>query len=360
MRSARPLIFVFGLASAALAAEPDPLGSALADLQAKRYEQAIEKLEDYRDRLEHDDPASPRLAEALFHEAECRYLLGDKYAAHKLYREILERHYKDFPMLAQAISREYEIGTAFIDGKAERPILFFRVKSQALGVEILNYLIENYQEKYFDYAQYLIADYHFRDKDWRRAADAYLRIEEDFAESHWVPVAMFQRALCYLRMNRGYRYDDTQVRRAEELLLEYVRKYPRGDRIKDAEAILAGIREDRAKLYVEVARFYLHREKKPRAALIYVEAILREAPEAPAAGDLGPILAGIARYEEKDPASARRARDIAAALEQNRTIAGPASAPAPAAGAAGASAGAGGPGTGTGAGTAATSQAPAQ
>lgn len=311
----------------------DPLDAAKADLEARRYEQAIEKIEPIREELEKKSPKSARLAEVCFYEAECRYLMGEKYAAHKLYRVILESH-RGFPRLAEAISREYEIGTAFIEGKAERPVLIFHAKNQTLGAEILSFLVENYQEKYFDTAQYLVADFRFRDHDWRRAADAYLRLEEEFQGSHWVSIALFQRALCYLHMNRGYRYDDTYVRKAEQLLKDYVRKYPRGDRIKEAEARLLDIREDRATFYLETANFYAFREKKPRAALVYLEAILREGADTPAVEQVPALLTKVVDLgtSEADPASADRAREIIADIQRKKSIAGPAGPAAPASG----------------------------
>jgi outer membrane protein assembly factor BamD (BamD/ComL family) len=150
-----------------------------------------------------------------------------------------------------------------------------------------------------------------------------------------VPVAKFQRAVCYLRLHRGHCYDDTAARKAEEILHEYVRKYPRGDRIQDAETLLRQIREDRAKLYLENARFYSFRERRPRAALVYLEAIVREASGSPAAEEAPVILADIARRAKDDPATATRARDLAAELERKRSVAAPtepaaaAAAPAP-------------------------------
>jgi TolA-binding protein len=317
----------------AAADAPPTFDAALADFQAKRYEAAIDEFEAIRDDLREKDPRSPRLPEAIFYLGESRYALGDKYAAHLCYREILEAH-KGFQRLADAISREYEIGTAFIDGKAEKPLLFFRVKSQSLGAEILQYLVDNFQEKYFDTAQYLVGDYYFRDKDWRRAADAYLRIEDDFPGSHWVSVAMFQRALCYMKMHRGYRYDDTNVRKAEKILKDYVRRYPRGDRIKEAEAVLQSIREDRARFYLETAAFYAKREGRPKAALVYLEAILREGRDTPAAGEVPRLLARVADLGQAkdDLASAQRAKDLLAEIARTRSIAAPATPAAPASG----------------------------
>jgi outer membrane protein assembly factor BamD (BamD/ComL family) len=312
----------------------DPVEAGRADLDARHYDEAIAVLEPVRKALAEKEPRSARLAEVCYLEGEACYLSGDKYRAHTLYRTILETN-RAFPRLADVISREYEIGTAFIDGKAERPVLgLFHVTSGTLGAEILTFLIDNFQEKYFDTAQYLVADFRFRDHDWRRAADAYLRVEEEFQGSQWVPSAMFQRALCYLHMSRGYRYDDTWIRKAETLLKDYARKFPRGDRIKEAEAKLQDIREDRAAFYLETADFYAFRERKPRAVLVYLEAILREGPDTPSAERVPALLARVQELgvSEEDPTSAARAREIAAELERKRSIAAPAAPPAPAAG----------------------------
>jgi outer membrane protein assembly factor BamD (BamD/ComL family) len=320
----------------ARAGEQDPLEQifdrSIALYEAKSYAVAREGFEAYREGIQdREPPTSPRLAEAIFYEAECRYFEGEKDGAHDLYRTILDEH-KNSPHLAEVINREYQIGSAFIEGQAARSFLFLiQMKSESLGVEILERLVAEYQQKYFDYAHYQIAAYYFLEHDWRRAADAYFTLEQQFPESPWAGVAQYQRALCWLRLSRGYRYDPTPVAKAEEILLDYVKRNPTGSRIREAERALDEIRADRALLYLENARFYLHRERRPRAALVYLEAMLRDTPEAPAAQAVPDLLDKVAeRAEERDPATAGVARELLAELERRRGApAPPASVPAP-------------------------------
>ncbi len=286
--------------------------------EGKSYEAAREGFAAYREyAIEADQPQTPRYVEATFYEAECLYLEGDKVGAHELYRLILEKH-KNFARIAEVINREYEIGTAFIEGKAEKPLLGFLwgTTSRSLGAEILEHLIENYQQNYFDNAQKLVADHYFRERDWRRAADHYIALENGWRERPLATEAQYQRGICYLRMCRGYRYDQTWIQRGEEVLVDYVKRYPTGNRIREAEKALAEIRASRAKLYIENAHFYLFRERRPRAALVYVDALLREAPDAPSAAEAPAILEDIAaKAEEKDPATAAHARELLAELK---------------------------------------------
>ncbi|HVY60567.1 MAG TPA: hypothetical protein VHF22_02890, partial [Planctomycetota bacterium] len=180
--------------------------ASLKQLEAKSYDAARDGFVAYRQAVGDAEPNAPRYVEALYYEAEARYLGGDKFAAHELYRNILDFH-KNFPHVADVIKREYEIGSAFIEGKAKKSFLVFDYQSESTGASILEYVIERYQQKYFDYAQYQVADYYFRDHDWRRAADSFLALQDNFPESPWAGVAQYQRALCYMNLSRGYRYD---------------------------------------------------------------------------------------------------------------------------------------------------------
>ncbi|GIW71558.1 MAG: hypothetical protein KatS3mg102_1100 [Planctomycetota bacterium] len=261
-------------------------------------------------------------AQALFGAGEAELALGRHYEAYLRFDRLLREH-ADFPALGRAIQRSYEIGVAFIEGKARRPWLCWQVRSPALGAEILARLVDNYQENYFDYALLLIGDHHFAEGEWRRAADAYLRLEQEFPDSEWAGTALLRRALCELELSAGYRYDDQPVRRAEQLLLEYLRRYPRGDRVPEARAALGRIAEMRARLYLDNARYYLRNEGRPRAALVYLEAVLRECPLAEAAARAPALLEQVAARAraQGDGAVAERALRLAGELARVRAAA---------------------------------------
>jgi len=271
-------------------------------------------------------PPPPVMASALYYEGIAESIDGEKYSAHERFREILAEH-RSFPEIADVVKRDYEIGLEFVEGKAERPVpvlSFLHMTSESLGAETLEYLLANYQQKYFDYAQYQVAEHYFRRRDFRRAADAYLSVEQQFRDSPWAAAAQVRRALCFMGQSRGYAYDPAPIDRAEEVLLDYVRRNPTGSRISEAETALTEIRDGRAALFAVNARFYNFRERRPRAALVYAEALLRETPGAPAAEDAQDILEDvIRRSEESDPACAAQARDALAALAR-RKEAGPA------------------------------------
>jgi hypothetical protein len=314
------LVLVLVLRARAIAAgslEDSVFDQSLALFRAKSYAAARDGFASYIDAVQAKDPKAPRLVEAIYYEAECRYLDGDKAGAHELYRKILDDH-RNFPKIAEVINREYEIGTAFIEGKAKRPFLgMFMIYSESYGAEILEHLVESYQQKYFDNAQQEVADYYFRRHDWRKAADAYMALEQNFHESPFSGVAMYQRAICHLRLCRGYRYDQTEVIAAEAILVDYIKRNPTGNRIREAEQALDEIRAARAKLYAENCWFYLFRERRPRSALVYAEAIAREAPSAPAAKELPTILDEIARKADPvDPPTAARAKELLAEVEK--------------------------------------------
>ncbi len=325
--------------AAAGAAQPSvaSLEKGLTLLAERRYEEAYEIFESVASGAPMPPPASPEevVADralrragvarpttaplyvlARFYMAESLFLQGEHHAAHKGYAEILEKH-PDFERLAQAIEREHAIGAAFVERKAERPVLggLFSVKDPDFGVALLEKLIAEYQQPYFDHAELLIADYHFAEADWLRAADAYERLQKDFPASEASDVAEYQSAVCKLRQVKGMRYDLSKVREAEKLLANYVRRRPTGARIREADALLKTVREDLAAQDLEVARFYLERERRPASALIYVESLLRNRRDTAAAEQAKEYLRAIAEQED-DRAAAERAKQVLAGLER--------------------------------------------
>jgi tetratricopeptide (TPR) repeat protein len=258
-------------------------------------------------------------AEALLGAAESLIGVERFWPAHLQLERLLQEH-PDTPLLSRAIRREYEVGVAFIEEKAKRPLLGTDTTDPALGAEILTGLADAFQQNYFDYALFLVGEHHYQGERWRRAADHYLRVQQEFPESVWVGATMIKRAECQLQLNRGYAYDDTTVRRAERLLQEYLRRFPQGDRGAEARAGLSRIAGMRAQLYLDNARYYLRNEGKPRAALIYLEAIAREAPRTEQAGRVTDLLERVSAEAEDDGdmATAALAREVARELTRLR------------------------------------------
>jgi TolA-binding protein len=325
-----------------LAAADEVFESSRKLYEQKAFKPAKEGFAAYRKAVAGLPPTwTAHVADSLYLEAECEYAAGEKARAHDLYLAILEEH-ANYARIADVVAREYEIGLSFIEGKAERPILFFHVTSESLGADILERLLASYQQKYFDYAQFQLGEYYLRRRELRRAADAFALVEEGYRESPWAGAAQVRRAACYLGQSRGAEYDPTPIAKAEETLLDYLRRNPTGSRVQEAEEMLRGIREARAAHYADLSRFYLFRERRPRAALVYVEALVRELPGTAAAGRAPGLLDDvIAMAEEDDPATATAARERGIELARSGAPASPGGgAPEGAAGAGGAGPGA--------------------
>lgn len=278
---------------------------------AKRYEQAAALFRQSRPGLKR-----AQWVDSVFFEGECYAAVGRSFDAHRMFAWLL-KHVPDSPRLGQAIAREYEIGVAFVEGKAQRPGVFGDTTDQELGAEILLGLVDSYQQNYFDYALFVVGEYHFLEQDWRRAADLYLRVETEFANSVWAGAAAVQRARCYMHFARGYRYDQSALGDAAKLLETYLARYPKGNHVKQARSYLAEIHERQARHYVDTARYYFHRAEKPEAALVYLRVLVEQTPATkmtPSALDL------LDELERAGGAPAKRAAVLRAKLAPQQEL----------------------------------------
>jgi outer membrane protein assembly factor BamD (BamD/ComL family) len=240
---------------------------------------------------------SNRLPEYKFYLAESLYAQDKFYDAHWIYHEILKSH-PGFAKLPQVIEREYQIGSAFITGR-QKKLLFtvrfseagilgkifrlFPVSAKGLGCDILRGLLDEYEQKYFDYAHFLVANYYRETGEYELAIKEYDKLVAKYPTSEWVRVSGYYKAISYLGLSHGYDHDLTPARRAEALLREFVSKYSTAGKIReDAEKKLKEVREALAYRDVDMARFYL-RERRPKSAALYLKSILRDFPETEAA-----------------------------------------------------------------------------
>ncbi|MHC4393260.1 MAG: tetratricopeptide repeat protein [Planctomycetota bacterium] len=237
-----------------------------------------------------------QLARALFTEAELKREQGDAYGAQELFRELLAQH-QNFEDLSVAIDRLYDLGLGFLAGQHSWPFLVFDFDSPRTGIEIVEFLINRFEQNRFDFARYQIAEHFFGEENFDDAVKHYTLLIEEYPGSLWQPTARFKRAICFQRLWRGYNYDASQVEQAEIELQEYLRRYPSGNHVVEAETALSEIRGDRAHLHYDNAWYYFRREHSSRAALVYIEAILRDAPESEWAAATPDLLEAIVERE---------------------------------------------------------------
>jgi outer membrane assembly lipoprotein YfiO len=230
--------------------------------------------------------------EALFLEGEALFHQGEYSAAHDVYRRILDEH-SGHPRFRDAVGREHEIGTLLLKGEDPGRFLWFSVSREDEGVEILQRIVTEFPaERFAEDSQFRIATYHFAEEEYEEAQEAYQRLYLDFPASKWAAISLFRAAECLLLRSRGPRYDPTPLEEARSVFREYIRKYPRGDKVKEAEAEIARIEETQAFEEYVVARSYL-RDGKSRSAEVYLRSIILNYPDTPTADVARETLRGM-------------------------------------------------------------------
>ncbi|QEM69205.1 outer membrane protein assembly factor BamD [Geobacter sp. FeAm09] len=118
-----------------------------------------------------------------------------------------------------------------------------------------------------------IADAYFLNRDYIEAAAAY----EDFRKLHpkheRADYALFRQALSYFNQINRIDTDQTPVKNALAVFDSYVKLYPGGAHVQEAQERIRDCRDKQLQYEIYVGRFYLRTEKYPAAVARFEEAL---------------------------------------------------------------------------------------
>jgi outer membrane protein assembly factor BamD len=118
-----------------------------------------------------------------------------------------------------------------------------------------------------------IADAYFLNKDYIEAAAAY----EDFRKLHprheLADYALYRQGLSYFRQINRIDTDQTPVKNALAILASYIKLYPGGAYIQEAQDKIRDCKSKQFQNEIYVGRFYLRAEKYPAAIARFEEAL---------------------------------------------------------------------------------------
>jgi len=141
------------------------------------------------------------------------------------------------------------------------------------------------------------ADAFFRARRYLDAEAGYLELMTLYPRSEWCAYAWYRAAECEWELARWLGLGLERMESAEESFLDFAQAYPTDVRAEEALARVSEVRAARATFGWEIARFYVDAEKKPWAAIGYLERIISEFPDAPeaqwATRELEAIRAGL-------------------------------------------------------------------
>ena len=262
-------------------------GEAKSLFEERRYDEAIMAF----DRVLAARPVGRLREDALFFAAEANYEAGRFYRAHVLYDQLLD----EFPgteKIRVVAEREFRIGQAIVRGERKEFLVLFRVTSKAEGVAILRRVLDRYPTGEFaDDARFTIANYYFEEGRYMEAVVEYkaLRENDDYRDSEWRDVALFQIGRCEEASYQGPRYDTGPARAALESYERYEKADPEGSRVADSESRRSELGEDLAKADLMKARWYLQ-WNRPLAARVYLRDVVELYPATAGAEEARQLL----------------------------------------------------------------------
>jgi outer membrane assembly lipoprotein YfiO len=152
------------------------------------------------------------------------------------------------------------------------------------GLELYDRLIEAAPDE-FEAADLMRAkgDAAFKAERYLLAQDEYLALVSFYPRSEWVPYCWYKIAECEWQMATWLGLGLERVVEAERSFDDFVETYPQHEKADDARQMAGEAREERAERNADIVRFYVEGEKKPWAAVTYLEYLRDEFPDSPEA-----------------------------------------------------------------------------
>lgn len=148
------------------------------------------------------------------------------------------------------------------------------------GMALFDRLIESARnESDAEDAMRLKADAALQAGRFLYAQDQYRALVSLHPHSQWVPYCWFKIADCEWRMAQWLGLGMEGVRQAERSFSDFADIYPGHAYADEARQKAADAREQLARMNAAVARFYIHAEKRPWAAVPYLRRVTSRFPE---------------------------------------------------------------------------------
>lgn len=107
---------------------------------------------------------------------------------------------------------------------------------------------------------YYYADTYYQLRDYYVAGYQFERFSKSFPKSEKIEDAAFKGAKSYYELSPRYSLDQTDTDKAIEKLQYYINTYPESEKLKEANELVATLRNKKERKGYEIAKQYHHRE----------------------------------------------------------------------------------------------------
>jgi tetratricopeptide (TPR) repeat protein len=235
---------------------------------------AFNMIDDWID--ENEFSRSAWMPEALLLRGDAWVARGEEYDALYDYERIV----KDFPgseNFEPALEREFEIAKMYLGGLRKKSLGLRLDSGVSVAEEIIIRIYERLPgSRLAELALLELADYYYRVRDLRSAADAYDVFLDRFPRSEFRRKAMQRRIYANIGQFKGPKYDASGLIEAGYQIEQYRAEFPaEAEREGMSDAMLARLDESAAMQMLTVARWYLKRSDPVSARLTLARLVQR-------------------------------------------------------------------------------------
>lgn len=227
----------------------------------------------------------PETAEALLRRGDAKLALKDEYEALYDYERVI-KEYPGTPQFVTALERELEIGLMYLNGLRKKTWGLRIDNATRIGEELLIRVQERAPgSQLAQRAAIELANYYYRVRDLRMAAEAYDIFLANFPTSEYRELAMERRVFANIGRYKGPRYDASGLIEAQYLVRDFAARYPKSaEQIGMNDALIARLDESAADQMYETAKWYFKRGD-PVSARYTMKRLLQKHPDTVAADE---------------------------------------------------------------------------
>ena len=227
----------------------------------------------------------PETAEALLRRGDAKLAMKDEYESLYDYERVI-KEYPGTPQFVTALERELEIGLMYLNGLRKKTWGLRIDNASRIGEELLIRVQERAPgSQLAQRAAIELANYYYRVRDLRMAAEAYDIFLANFPTSEYRELAMERRVFANIGRYKGPRYDASGLIEAQYLVRDFAARYPKSaEQIGMNDALIARLDESAADQMFETAKWYLRRDD-PVSARYTMKRLLQKHPDTVAADE---------------------------------------------------------------------------
>lgn len=227
----------------------------------------------------------PETAEALLRRGDAKLAMKDEYEALYDYERVI-KEYPGTPQFVTALERELEIGLMYLNGLRKKTWGLRIDNATRIGEELLIRVQERAPgSQLAQRAAIELANYYYRARDLRMAAEAYDIFLANFPTSEYRELAMERRVFANIGRYKGPRYDASGLIEAQYLVRDFAARYPKSaEQIGMNDALIARLDESAADQMFETATWYFKRDD-PISARYTLKRLLQKHPDTVAADE---------------------------------------------------------------------------